>query len=176
VDGEGWSFVHALDSCTTLDEDLAERALLPGTRIEVTRGGTSEQHAPLEILPLDEAFHYACGRGWSYDYRAACWRAPDEALLPPAPGPHVERLEVAFQPPEWGWIDVRFTAGSVSFEQPPTCGIACRTRRMAGAGLGRRCSAILVGHRRRESSCTCGRTGGASSLDRAQHGHRPHEE
>ncbi|WCM25741.1 hypothetical protein NDN01_17075 [Sphingomonas sp. QA11] len=118
--GEGWSFVRFLGECEPIDQDLAALSLLPDTRIEISRGVTSLTHEPLEILDFGDAFELACGTGWSHDYRAECWRAPDEALVRPPPGPDVEQVDVVFQQPYAGGISVRFTAGGQSFESQLT--------------------------------------------------------
>jgi len=116
ANGQGWSIVQFLGDCEPVDKDFAGLSLLPDGRIRISRGTTSLFHEPIEILDVLDAFGCTCGTGWSYDYRAECWHAPDEALAPPPPGPDVDQIDTVFQPPNAGWIGVRLAAGEQSSE------------------------------------------------------------
>lgn len=114
VDGAGWVIVEIVGEIETIQADLVAMSLVPDSRRQITSGARRANAPSVERLSTDDAFDYIHGTGWTYDERARCWRAPDEAMIPPSIEPSAHPFAVTFHPPDAGWMDTTFTAGQQS--------------------------------------------------------------
>lgn len=108
---DGWHLEESTQDVGGFREVLAQRGLAVAELVELydyvvcTKLGES-------FVP-NQCFHNsAYGEGWGRDSAADCWHAPHE-LDRRFPGPTVavDRLDVTYALPEFGWIDTTIRAG-----------------------------------------------------------------
>lgn len=128
IDGEGWELVETTRTGAARDDGLRALGFDPATAREILiftagrRGGAHD----LAVCRSDTTASVVLRESWVFDEPTRCWRAPDEPVTEPdRPALPAERVTLALDPPELGWLDATLSAAeqtvtiSVSFVFDP---------------------------------------------------------
>jgi hypothetical protein len=108
---DGWRLEEAACDRDAFIALLHSQGVDEAEVVEVGRGGRR-----VGYVSSDDG-ESAKGWGWCFDEQGDCWRAPDEALIPPPGAPvTVDSVAATFMPPRSGWIRTTLKAGEQSVE------------------------------------------------------------
>lgn len=110
VDRDGWHLEESTEDADEFRVVLAQRGMAVAELVELY--DCVVRTKPGESFVLNQSFHNSAYRlGWGYDAGADCWHAPHERDQRfPGPTIAVDRLDVTYALPEFGWIDTTIRA------------------------------------------------------------------